>query len=100
MPFSTGCHTPLSNFEAGQNYKDVTDPAGEWALYSRGLCDLYTKNKIVNIGSHLHFGKFMNSIIMVIHSCLNLYAKVILYICYRVLKSIHFDMIYFVCILH
>jgi isoleucyl-tRNA synthetase len=27
MPFSTGCHTPLSNFEAGQNYKDVSDPA-------------------------------------------------------------------------
>lgn len=29
MPFSTGCSTPLSNFEAGQNYKDVFDPAGE-----------------------------------------------------------------------
>lgn len=27
MPFSTGCHTPLSNFEAGLNYKDVDDPA-------------------------------------------------------------------------
>ncbi|XP_055353326.1 isoleucine--tRNA ligase, cytoplasmic-like [Paramacrobiotus metropolitanus] len=27
MPFSTGCNTPLSNFESGQNYKDVTDPA-------------------------------------------------------------------------
>ncbi|KAH7729468.1 isoleucyl-tRNA synthetase [Aphelenchoides avenae] len=27
MPFSTGCSTPLSNFEAGQNYKDVVDPA-------------------------------------------------------------------------
>ncbi|KJH52809.1 isoleucine--tRNA ligase [Dictyocaulus viviparus] len=27
MPFSTSCHTPLSNFEAGQNYKDVVDPA-------------------------------------------------------------------------
>lgn len=27
MPFSTGCSTPLSNFEAGQNYKDVQDPA-------------------------------------------------------------------------
>uniref|UniRef100_A0AC35UBK5 Isoleucine--tRNA ligase n=1 Tax=Rhabditophanes sp. KR3021 TaxID=114890 RepID=A0AC35UBK5_9BILA len=27
MPFSTGCSTPLSNFEAGQNYKDVDDPA-------------------------------------------------------------------------
>ncbi|OMH81083.1 Isoleucine-tRNA ligase, cytoplasmic [Zancudomyces culisetae] len=27
MPYSTGCTTPLSNFEAGQNYKDVSDPA-------------------------------------------------------------------------
>ncbi|VDP33335.1 unnamed protein product [Echinostoma caproni] len=27
MPFSTACSTPLSNFEAGQNYKDVQDPA-------------------------------------------------------------------------
>lgn len=27
MPYSTGCNTPLSNFEAGQNYKDVVDPS-------------------------------------------------------------------------
>jgi len=27
MPFSAACSTPLSNFEAGQNYKDVSDPA-------------------------------------------------------------------------
>merc|ERR1712127_57174 len=27
MPYSTKCCTPLSNFEAGQNYKDVQDPA-------------------------------------------------------------------------
>ncbi|KAL1920450.1 uncharacterized protein VTP21DRAFT_827 [Calcarisporiella thermophila] len=27
MPFSTGCHTPLSNFEAQQNYKEVNDPS-------------------------------------------------------------------------
>jgi len=27
MPFSTACSTPLSNFESGQNYKDVEDPA-------------------------------------------------------------------------
>jgi isoleucyl-tRNA synthetase len=27
MPYSTGCTTPLSNFESGQNYKDVNDPA-------------------------------------------------------------------------
>ena len=28
MPYSTGCLTPLSNFEAGLAYKDVSDPAG------------------------------------------------------------------------
>ena len=27
MPYSTACTTPLSNFEVGQNYKDVQDPA-------------------------------------------------------------------------
>lgn len=27
MPYSTACNTPLSNFEAGLNYKDVSDPA-------------------------------------------------------------------------
>ena len=27
MPFSTACSTPLSNFETGQNYKEVQDPA-------------------------------------------------------------------------
>ncbi|KAI5151072.1 isoleucyl-tRNA synthetase [Enteropsectra breve] len=27
MPFSTACKTPLSNFEANQNYKDVHDPS-------------------------------------------------------------------------
>ena len=27
MPYSTGCGTPLSHFEAKQNYKDVTEPA-------------------------------------------------------------------------
>lgn len=27
MPYSTGCCTPLANFEASQNYKDVIDPA-------------------------------------------------------------------------
>lgn len=26
MPYSTGCKTPLSNFEANSNYKDVPDP--------------------------------------------------------------------------
>lgn len=27
MPYSTRCATPLSNFESGQNYKEVQDPA-------------------------------------------------------------------------
>ncbi|KAK9709812.1 isoleucine--tRNA ligase, variant 2 [Basidiobolus ranarum] len=27
MPYSTGCNTPVSNFEASQNYKDINDPA-------------------------------------------------------------------------
>jgi isoleucyl-tRNA synthetase len=27
MPYSIGCNTPLSNFESGQNYKDVVDPS-------------------------------------------------------------------------
>ncbi|EKX47477.1 hypothetical protein GUITHDRAFT_157645 [Guillardia theta CCMP2712] len=27
MPYSTGCGTSLSNFEANLNYKDITDPA-------------------------------------------------------------------------
>ncbi|EIN11287.1 isoleucine-tRNA ligase [Punctularia strigosozonata HHB-11173 SS5] len=27
MPYSTGCLTPLSNFEAGLDYRDVNDPA-------------------------------------------------------------------------
>lgn len=29
MPYSTACSTPLSNFESGQNYKEVVDPAGK-----------------------------------------------------------------------
>ena len=29
MPFSTACSTPLSNFEAGQNYRDTQDPSGK-----------------------------------------------------------------------
>lgn len=27
MPYSTGCTTPISNFEAGLDYRDVNDPA-------------------------------------------------------------------------
>lgn len=27
MPYSTACTTPLSNFESGQNYKEIVDPS-------------------------------------------------------------------------
>ena len=46
MPYSTACSTPLSNFEAGQNYKDVIDPASKWwvcpwwAVPVAGVCML------------------------------------------------------------
>lgn len=32
MPFSTGCCTPLSNFEVQQNYKETVDPTGAFPL--------------------------------------------------------------------
>jgi isoleucyl-tRNA synthetase len=32
MPYSMGCTTPLSNFEAGLEYRDVNDPSGERCL--------------------------------------------------------------------
>ena len=38
MPYSMGCATPLSNFEANQNYKDVTDPAGARSLFCQPRC--------------------------------------------------------------
>jgi len=37
MPYSTACNTPLSNFESGQNYKDVVDPAGMYNICA-SLC--------------------------------------------------------------
>lgn len=37
MPYSTGLLTPLSNFEAGLNYKDVNDPAGK-PIVTRSRC--------------------------------------------------------------
>lgn len=42
MPFSTGCHTPLSNFEAGQNYKDVNDPASKLKVNDMYLTSIHT----------------------------------------------------------
>jgi hypothetical protein len=38
MPYSTGCTTPLSNFEAGLDFRDVSDPASElFRLFGCGL---------------------------------------------------------------
>jgi len=34
MPYSTGCTTPLSNFESGLDFRDVNDPAGQSASFS------------------------------------------------------------------
>ena len=42
MPYSTGCNTPLSNFESGQNYKDAVDPAGR-CLYTYIRRCLYSR---------------------------------------------------------
>ncbi|EPY29084.1 isoleucyl-tRNA synthetase [Strigomonas culicis] len=41
MPYSTGCTTPLSNFEANLNYKDVTDPSLTIAFQSRDDANVY-----------------------------------------------------------
>ena len=37
MPYSTGCTTTLSNFEAGLNYKMVRDPTGQCPTAARSL---------------------------------------------------------------
>ncbi|EPY33543.1 isoleucyl-tRNA synthetase [Angomonas deanei] len=41
MPFSTGCTTPLSNFEANLNYKDVSDPSVTIAFQSKEDPNVY-----------------------------------------------------------
>ncbi|KPA81674.1 putative mitochondrial isoleucyl-tRNA synthetase [Leptomonas pyrrhocoris] len=41
MPYSTACTTPLSNFEANSNYKDVSDPAVTIAFQSRADPNTY-----------------------------------------------------------
>ena len=45
MPFSTACSTPLSNFESGQNYKDVDDPAGKAELRPQVECRVCEQQK-------------------------------------------------------
>ena len=44
MPYSTGCTTPLSNFEAGMLYKDVSDPA---IVVNFPLLDAHPKTSFV-----------------------------------------------------
>ncbi|XP_055858275.1 isoleucine--tRNA ligase, cytoplasmic [Episyrphus balteatus] len=41
MPYSTACTTPLSNFESGQNYKDVIDPCVTVALEVESKSNTY-----------------------------------------------------------
>lgn len=38
MPYSTGCTTPMSNFEASLNYEEVNDPAGKLAMTAFCSC--------------------------------------------------------------
>lgn len=38
MPYSTALTTPLSNFEAGQNFKDVADPASACKFHCIQAC--------------------------------------------------------------
>lgn len=40
MPYSTRCRTPMSNFEANQNYKEAVDPAVTVALPLRSPLEL------------------------------------------------------------
>lgn len=45
MPFSTACNTPLSNFESGQNFKEVVDPASKCVfMYIKINLLLYRKS--------------------------------------------------------
>jgi isoleucyl-tRNA synthetase len=41
MPYSTGCTTPLSNFEATSNYKSVTDPSLTLKFKVVDVVDIY-----------------------------------------------------------
>ena len=52
LPYSTGCTTPLSNFEAGLAYRDVNDPAGELHLFDLTLV-LIARTPSYQLPSHL-----------------------------------------------
>lgn len=49
MPFSTGCETPLSNFEANQNYKEVEDLSIYFSVNLRKCRDCLNNLKIKTI---------------------------------------------------
>jgi isoleucyl-tRNA synthetase len=50
MPYSPACNTPLSNFEASQNYKDVED------------ITVYVSFKIASIIPYIDYSHFPNSV--------------------------------------
>lgn len=52
MPFSTACSTPLSNFEAGQNYKDTQDPSGELPIFLMNNAENKRLRKSVKFSDH------------------------------------------------
>jgi isoleucyl-tRNA synthetase len=45
MPYSMGCTTPLSNFEAGDDYRDTRDPAGT-SSFPYGINGLLTNQSL------------------------------------------------------
>jgi isoleucyl-tRNA synthetase len=56
MPYSTACHTPLSNFEAKSNYKEVDDPSiiiKFELLLTEALSDLLKVPKDPNVKVYL-----------------------------------------------
>lgn len=53
MPYSTKCNTPLSNFESGQNYKEVVDPAGIYVILEEFLTYKLVTVHYVELKVHL-----------------------------------------------
>ena len=59
MPYSTGCTTPLSNFEAGLAYRDVNDPASRFSnvtlLFVTDFSQLLSHFLSLTIPPHLYW---------------------------------------------
>lgn len=55
MPYSTGCTTPLSNFEASSDYRDVSDPASkiyhEYLFMTRQIQRIYIQSPFHSLSS-------------------------------------------------